>query len=73
MTRGPPVCLACTPPSCYLFLGHPERAQPILEATAGVLHARRKTRSLVLGNLALAYLRQRQLRMAHRGNHATTH
>ena len=47
--------------SCYLFLGHPERTQPILEDTAGALHARKKTRSLVLGNLALAYLRQRQL------------
>lgn len=47
--------------SCYLFLGHPERAEPILTATAEALRARPKTRSLVLGNLALAYLRQRQL------------
>ncbi len=47
--------------SCYLFLGHPERAEPILKPTAEALHARPKTRSLVLGNLALAYLRQRQL------------
>ena len=47
--------------SCYLFLGHPERAEPILTATAEALNARPKTRSLVLGNLALAYLRQRQL------------
>ena len=47
--------------SCYLFLGHPERAEPILKSTAEALHARPKTRALVLGNLALAYLRQRQL------------
>ncbi len=50
--------------SCYLFLGHPERAEPILETTAAALVARPKTRSLVLGNLALAYLRQRQLEAA---------
>jgi tetratricopeptide (TPR) repeat protein len=50
--------------SCYLFLGHPERAEPLLDATAKALHSRRKTRSLVLGNLALAYLRQRQLEAA---------
>ncbi len=47
--------------SCYLFLGHPERAEPVLRQTAEALHARPKTRSLVLGNLALACLRQRQL------------
>lgn len=50
--------------SCYLFLGHPERAEPFLEATAEALRSRHKTRSLVLGNLALAYLRQRQLEAA---------
>ncbi len=50
--------------SCYLFLGHPERAEPFLEATAQALRTRHKTRSLVLGNLALAYLRQRQLEAA---------
>ncbi len=37
--------------SCYLFLGHPERAEPFLEATAQALRTRHKTRSLVLGNL----------------------
>lgn len=47
--------------SCFLFLGHPERAAPILETTTAALKARPKTRSLVLGNLALAYLRQREL------------
>jgi transcriptional regulator with XRE-family HTH domain len=50
--------------SCYLFLGHPERAEPFLEVTAKALRTRHKTRSLVLGNLALAYLRQRQLEAA---------
>lgn len=50
--------------SCYLFLGHPERAEPLLDATAKALPARHKTRSLILGNLALAYLRQRQLEAA---------
>ncbi len=50
--------------SCYLSLGHPERAEPLLDATAKALHARPKTRSLVLGMLALAQLRQRQLEAA---------
>jgi hypothetical protein len=57
--RGGTTALA--PPACYLFLGHPERAEPILKSTAEALHARPKTCSLVLGNLALAYLRQRKL------------
>jgi tetratricopeptide (TPR) repeat protein len=56
--------------SCYLFLGHPERAQPLLDETAKALHARPKTRSLVLGNLALAYLRQRQMEAATATLHA---
>jgi len=47
--------------SCYLFLGSPERAEPSLSKTAQALGAWHKTRSLVLGNLALAYLRQRKL------------
>ncbi|MFD1528429.1 hypothetical protein [Pseudonocardia aurantiaca] len=47
--------------SCYLFLGHPERAESLLAGTVGLLHDRQKTRSLVLGNLALSYIRQRQL------------
>ncbi|MGH3913660.1 MAG: helix-turn-helix domain-containing protein [Pseudonocardiaceae bacterium] len=50
--------------SCYLFLGHPELAEPLLDATAKDLHAQPKTRSLVLGNLALAQLRQRHLEAA---------
>ena len=47
--------------SCYLALGTPERAEPLLARTADELRGRDKTRSLVLGNLALSYLRQRQL------------
>lgn len=46
--------------SCYLALGLPERAEPILARTAEGVREREKTRSLVLGNLALSYLRQRQ-------------
>jgi hypothetical protein len=47
--------------SCYLFLGHPERAEAFLRSTVELLVDRQKTRSLVLGNLALSLLRQRQL------------
>lgn len=47
--------------SCYLFLGAPERAEPLLVRTAGELVERPKTRALVLGNAALSHLRQRQL------------
>jgi hypothetical protein len=47
--------------SCYLFLGDARVAQPILEATAGSLRDRQKSRAIVLGNLALAHLRQRNL------------
>ncbi|MGH3712178.1 MAG: helix-turn-helix transcriptional regulator [Micromonosporaceae bacterium] len=47
--------------SCYLFLGSPERAEPILQATVAQLGDRQKSRSLVLGNLALSFIRQRKL------------
>jgi transcriptional regulator with XRE-family HTH domain len=47
--------------SCYLALGTPERAEPLLSRTAEALRERHKTRSLVLGNLALSHLRQREL------------
>jgi len=47
--------------SCYLFLGDPGKAQPILESTARSLHERQKSRAIVLGNLALAHIRQRDL------------
>jgi transcriptional regulator with XRE-family HTH domain len=44
--------------SCYLFLQDAKRAQPVLETTAGALHDRSKSRAIVLGNLALACIRQ---------------
>jgi hypothetical protein len=47
--------------SCYLFLGDPKKAQPILEHTARSLHGRQKSRAIVLGNLALSHIRQRNL------------
>lgn len=50
--------------SCYLELGLPMRAEPLLASAADGLQERPKTRSLVLGNLALSRLRQRQLEAA---------
>jgi hypothetical protein len=47
--------------SCYLSLGHPERAESLLTGTLGLLDERRKTKSLVLGNLATSHIRQRRL------------
>jgi hypothetical protein len=47
--------------SCYLSLGRYSRAQSTLAATAGRLYDRPKSRAIVLGNLALTQLRQRQV------------
>lgn len=47
--------------SCHLFLDEPERAQPILEQTAAALQDRSKSQAIVLGNLALARIRQEKL------------
>jgi tetratricopeptide (TPR) repeat protein len=47
--------------SCYLFLDEPKRAQPILENTARALPDSSKSKAIVLGNLALACIRQRRL------------
>jgi transcriptional regulator with XRE-family HTH domain len=47
--------------SCYLALGEPRKAQAMLEATSSALHGRQKSRSIVLGNLALAHIRQRHI------------
>jgi hypothetical protein len=44
--------------SCYLFLEEHRRAQSFLEDTARVLHDQSKPYAIVLGNLALAALRQ---------------
>lgn len=47
--------------SCYLFLNDARRAQPILEDTASALRDRSKSQAIVLGNLALACIRQGDL------------
>jgi tetratricopeptide (TPR) repeat protein len=50
--------------SCYLSLGNPWRAEPILEDVAEKLRVREKSRAIALGNLALAYTRQGKLDQA---------
>ncbi|MEU8022405.1 helix-turn-helix transcriptional regulator [Micromonospora haikouensis] len=47
--------------SCYLRLGEPKRAQALLEGVPAGIQERRKSHAIVLGNLALAHLRQRDL------------
>lgn len=47
--------------SCYLLLGEPRRAQSLLEGVPSGIRERRKSHAIVLGNLALAHLRQREL------------
>jgi transcriptional regulator with XRE-family HTH domain len=47
--------------SCYLSLNNPDRAQEILRQTEQSLVDRPKSRSLVVGNLALSFIRQRDL------------
>ncbi|MEU5200897.1 helix-turn-helix transcriptional regulator [Streptomyces scabiei] len=47
--------------SCYLSLGQHRRAQRFLETTAAELQDRRKSRAIVLGNLTLANIRQREV------------
>ncbi|MFJ7244537.1 helix-turn-helix transcriptional regulator [Kitasatospora sp. NPDC098652] len=47
--------------SCYLELGQLRRAQDELESVAGSLGRRQKSRTIVLGNLALSLIRQRQV------------
>ncbi|MFC0864301.1 helix-turn-helix transcriptional regulator [Sphaerimonospora cavernae] len=50
--------------SCYLLLNDAKRAESILESTAQALHGRPKSKAIVLGNLALARVRQGKLDMA---------
>jgi tetratricopeptide (TPR) repeat protein len=50
--------------SCYLALGDGAKAAPILEGTARSLQGRHKSKAIVLGNLALAHLRQRDVEHA---------
>jgi len=47
--------------SCYLSLGQPERAEAPLLAARTVLQEQKKATAIVLGNLALAGIRQRQI------------
>ncbi|WBB75270.1 hypothetical protein O7602_07060 [Micromonospora sp. WMMD1128] len=47
--------------SCYLHLGEPQRAQSLLEGVPSGIQKRRKSYAIVLGNLALARLRQHDL------------
>ncbi|MDU0256239.1 helix-turn-helix transcriptional regulator [Streptomyces sp. PU10] len=47
--------------SCYLSLGDHRRAESLLASTADKLRDRRKSRAIVLGNLTLARIRQRDV------------
>jgi transcriptional regulator with XRE-family HTH domain len=47
--------------SCFLFLGRPDKAEPILDATRQLLKDQKKSTAIVLGNLALAGIRQRNV------------
>ncbi|MFJ5561112.1 helix-turn-helix transcriptional regulator [Streptomyces sp. NPDC093250] len=47
--------------SCYLTLGDHRRAETMLAGTAEKLRDRRKSRAIVLGNLTLARIRQRDV------------
>jgi tetratricopeptide (TPR) repeat protein len=50
--------------SCYLALGESAKAGSILERTARRLQGRHKSKAIVLGNLALAHVRQRDIEQA---------
>lgn len=47
--------------SCYLALGDYRRSQHILETAAQAMTVRSKSRAIVLGNLSLAHLHQRDI------------
>jgi tetratricopeptide (TPR) repeat protein len=47
--------------SCYLALGDIAKARSILESTARRLQGRHKSKAIILGNLALAHVRQRDV------------
>lgn len=55
--------------SCYLFLGLPQKAEPILHGVAQSLASKKKSQSIVLGNLALAHTRQGELEAAAQALH----
>ena len=50
--------------SCYLFLGNARQARGLLEITAASLTDGSKAQAIVLGNLALAHIRQGDLDQA---------
>ncbi|WP_030668355.1 helix-turn-helix transcriptional regulator [Streptomyces rimosus] len=50
--------------SCYLSLGSYDKAQRLLEDTASRMLKRRKSRAIVLGNLALTEIRRKDLETA---------
>jgi tetratricopeptide (TPR) repeat protein len=50
--------------SCYLALGDSAKAGWILEGTARRLQGRHKSKAIILGNLALAHVRQREVEQA---------
>jgi hypothetical protein len=50
--------------SCYLTLGDSVKAGSILESTARRLQGRHKSKAIVLGNLALAHIRQHDVEQA---------
>jgi tetratricopeptide (TPR) repeat protein len=50
--------------SCYLALGDSAKARSILESTARRLQGRHKSKAIILGNLALAHVRQRDVDQA---------
>jgi tetratricopeptide (TPR) repeat protein len=50
--------------SCYLALGDGAKAGPILESTARRLQGRHKSKAIILGNLALAHIGQRDVDQA---------
>jgi tetratricopeptide (TPR) repeat protein len=50
--------------SCYLALGDGAKAQAILESTARRLQGRHKSKAIILGNLALAHIGQRDVDQA---------
>ncbi|ETK36582.1 hypothetical protein [Microbispora sp. ATCC PTA-5024] len=56
--------------SCYLLLNDAKRAESMLESAAQSLRDRPKSQAIVLGNLALARLRQGDLEMAAASLHA---
>jgi hypothetical protein len=49
---------------CYLALGDSAKAGSILKGTARRLQGRHKSKAIILGNLALAHVRQRDLEQA---------